>query len=251
MFKLVEPFFGCAFIGPLLGGIFGGLGALGGAMINSSSQKDANVINQEMAREQMAFQERMSNSAFQRGTDDMRKAGINPVMAYSQGGASAPPGAQARVESEMAGEGLKNAASSAMEIMAIKKGLEETDSRIELNKASEQAKHTEAELNKNSAKNTDIVNKKLKAELPAYQAEKAYEKARAEADIPWAKADSVGGRLLKALGGISDAVNVKRLFGGSGSSTPHGPGGGVRVPGDNANWRSGYSKGYSHGKAGK
>lgn len=38
------------------------------------------------------WQEKMSNSAYQRGTADMRAAGINPMVAYMQGGASTPVG---------------------------------------------------------------------------------------------------------------------------------------------------------------
>lgn len=65
-----------------------------GSLLGGASQ---NAANRGMAREQMAFQERMSNTAYQRAVQDMRLAGLNPMLAYMQGGASSPSGSSAQM----------------------------------------------------------------------------------------------------------------------------------------------------------
>lgn len=57
-------------------------------------QTSANKIAMDFAAEQAdkerAFQTEMANSAWQRAVEDMKKAGLNPILAYSQGGAAVP-----------------------------------------------------------------------------------------------------------------------------------------------------------------
>lgn len=58
----------------------------------------ANRANINLNRENREWQERMSSTAYQRAVEDMRLAGINPMLAYMQGGASSPGGSVATVD---------------------------------------------------------------------------------------------------------------------------------------------------------
>ena len=65
-------------------------------------QEKANKQNLKIAREQMAFQERMSGTAYERAMADMRRSGLNPLLAFQQGGASTPGGASATMANTIA-----------------------------------------------------------------------------------------------------------------------------------------------------
>lgn len=90
----------------LLGGIFG----------NASAKK--------AAAKQREWEERMSNTAYQRGTEDMIKSGINPLLAISQGGASTPAGAVAQIPNKNI---LGDAAASYLQNMQVKSSINNTD----------------------------------------------------------------------------------------------------------------------------
>ena len=52
-------------------------------------------FSRDSARKQMRFQQDMSNTSYQRAMADMKKAGLNPILAGKLGGASTPSGAMA------------------------------------------------------------------------------------------------------------------------------------------------------------
>lgn len=88
----------------------------------------SNRINQIEAQKNREFQAYMSNSAYQRGMEDMRRAGINPMLAYMKGGASTPGGAQATAQAapyqDPIGPAATSAADTHMRGQSLAQGLE-------------------------------------------------------------------------------------------------------------------------------
>lgn len=82
----------------LIGTAVSGLGSLATNLFNKDNVEETNKANAQQAQMNRDFQERMSNTAYQRGMADMKQAGLNPILAYQKGGASSPSGAQAAMQ---------------------------------------------------------------------------------------------------------------------------------------------------------
>lgn len=63
--------------------------------VASDMASTANDFEANQAYLNREFQREMSNTQYQRAVQDLMKAGLNPALAYTQGGANAPSGATA------------------------------------------------------------------------------------------------------------------------------------------------------------
>ena len=131
-----------------------GIGSTIGGWLGYKGQKDTNVASAQQAQKQMDFQERMSNTAVQRRMADLKKGGINPILAGSKE-ASSPAGQQAPVGNK------------------ARAALEAATSAQNLKNLSEQEANTIANTNLVHA-NTDIAQNNYNASLGAAELGKQY-----------------------------------------------------------------------------
>jgi len=125
---------------PVIGGLFA-----------SEGQEDANSANRAMSQAQMDFQERMSNTSYQRAVKDMKAAGLNPMLAYIKGGGASTPSGTVMPMQNAVSAGVSSAESAAR---ASKVGaeVENIGTSSLLNRANAWLTQSKSDLNNASAK---------------------------------------------------------------------------------------------------
>jgi len=101
------------------------MGAIQGAM-SAQGQASANQSNEQNMWRQMEFQERMSNTSHQREVNDLRAAGLNPILS-ANAGASTPAGATSTMQNTMAG--FSDSAKGMMDAMVSSEQLDQGERR--------------------------------------------------------------------------------------------------------------------------
>lgn len=150
-------------IGGLVGSFFGPVGSAAGAaiggMLGGEEQNKQNQSNYEAglgfnsheAQKNRDFQERMRSTQYQTAVGDMKAAGLNPMLAYSQGGAGTPSGGAASA-SGMPQIGNKAAAAiQAAQGAQTVENMKASEQNIEMDTAVKRS-----ELYKNQAETTRI-----------------------------------------------------------------------------------------------
>lgn len=167
--KVADVINPASYVAPLIGAVGSFMGQTSANNANQSLMQQGNAFNAAQTQEQMAFQERMRKTQYQTAVEDLKAAGLNPMLAYTQGGAGNLTGAAAsavsppKVESAL-GHAANSAATSAM---ALNNVMQNKLISAQINKTDTESDNIQADTVNKLDLNPNIKteNKRLLAEI--------------------------------------------------------------------------------------
>lgn len=140
------------------------LGYIGGRQANDANKDiahNANVMSQANAREQMQFQERMSNTTHAREVADLKAAGLNPILSVNAG-APAPGGASGSTQTATMENVMKGLGQSAREQANLNLALKKQKAEVELLESTKRKTDVDAKVATKGIPQADIINEVYK-----------------------------------------------------------------------------------------
>lgn len=209
---------GAAGTGFALGGPIGAAVGLGGASIfagdqtnqaNTEAQREANLINLGSSRENREWQTEMSNTAYQRATADMRKAGINPMLAgLNQSSASTPSGNAANAGAAKMENVIGAGLSSALQTRSLVAELDQKDTASKLNTAMATKALQDTQTGSYSAKNLEASTMAIQKQMKALEAKANLDVQRSAIDSKLLKYDSIANRVNRDSTTARNLMNI-------------------------------------------
>ena len=153
------------------GGLAAGAGFLGNWSANSANRdinRKNNKFNAEQAQLNRDWQERMSNTAYQRARKDMEAAGFNPILAAGGSPASSPSGSSASAQaSNPQTSNTRDTVSSAKDSMMMQAQLDLVRQQAEATRQQGNMYGQQANLNMVNMNNAVTQGSILENQLPA------------------------------------------------------------------------------------
>lgn len=143
-----------------------------GSLLSYGSASEANEINYAIARENRQWMEKMANTAHQREVQDLRAAGLNPILSATGGAGAATPSADTSYNPHLPDwSGIGRAGNAIAQGVSTALDWEKKSSDIEVNAALARQANSAADFN--SAKTaTAYLDNRLKSLTEQYRVDK-------------------------------------------------------------------------------